>query len=253
MNHREELQEQYEEALFALLLDEIAEEEGRKLLEENERLNLDPDAAVPEELEQKCRKLIRNAYRKKRGRTIGKVSIKVIQRVAVAVFVSVLLFAVAYAAIPEVRVGTLNLILKVAEDHTDLQLQHTGDSGSHNPYTDVTPYTLPHIPNEYGMLYSREEQNSRIYWYETEKGEILQIAIDAGNEHTSYGVDTEDANVTNVTINEYAGICAEKNGTVQVAWADTGRAVFFSIYSTAYDKDHVLELARAIKYAETFP
>ena len=34
MTRREQLQEQYEDALFALLMDELARSEGEKLLEE---------------------------------------------------------------------------------------------------------------------------------------------------------------------------------------------------------------------------
>ena len=38
MTRREKLQEQYEDALFALLMDDLAVEEGKKAYEENERL-----------------------------------------------------------------------------------------------------------------------------------------------------------------------------------------------------------------------
>ena len=54
MNRKEQLQEQYEDALFALLMDDMMEEEGRQLLEENERLKQEPSAAVPEEDDQPC-------------------------------------------------------------------------------------------------------------------------------------------------------------------------------------------------------
>ena len=38
MTRREQLQEQYEDALFALLMDDLAAIEGQAALEENERL-----------------------------------------------------------------------------------------------------------------------------------------------------------------------------------------------------------------------
>lgn len=38
MTRREKLQEQYEDALFALLMDDLAVEEGKKAYEENKRL-----------------------------------------------------------------------------------------------------------------------------------------------------------------------------------------------------------------------
>ena len=51
-----------EEQAFAELMQELAREEGRLLLEENERLLNDPDAAVPAELDRKCRELILQAF-----------------------------------------------------------------------------------------------------------------------------------------------------------------------------------------------
>ena len=41
MTKRERLLEEYEDSLFALIMDEFAEEEGKRLLEENERLKQD--------------------------------------------------------------------------------------------------------------------------------------------------------------------------------------------------------------------
>ena len=50
MTRRENLRDQYEDALFALLMDDLAWQEGERLLELNERLKNDPDADVPEEV-----------------------------------------------------------------------------------------------------------------------------------------------------------------------------------------------------------
>ena len=54
--NRQQLLENYEDALFALLMDDFAEREGEKLKAENERLKQDPAAQPPEELDQKCRR-----------------------------------------------------------------------------------------------------------------------------------------------------------------------------------------------------
>lgn len=54
MDHREKLRDRYEDALFALLMDEIAEKEGALAREENEQLKNDPTAAVPEDVDRRC-------------------------------------------------------------------------------------------------------------------------------------------------------------------------------------------------------
>lgn len=66
MKTREQLQEEYEDALFALLMYDVAELEGRRAEEENERLRNDPNARVPEDLDRKCLQLINRHFLKKK-------------------------------------------------------------------------------------------------------------------------------------------------------------------------------------------
>lgn len=75
MKTREQLQEEYEDALFALLMYDVAELEGRRAEEENERLRNDPNARVPEDLDRKCLQLINRHFLRKKILRIIKWSI----------------------------------------------------------------------------------------------------------------------------------------------------------------------------------
>lgn len=59
MDRRQQLIEQYEDALVALLVDHIMEYEGRELGELNERLKNDSSAAVPDAMNKRILKQIR--------------------------------------------------------------------------------------------------------------------------------------------------------------------------------------------------
>lgn len=72
MKTREQLQEEYEDALFALLMYDVAELEGRRAAEENGRLLNDPNARVPEELDRKCLQLINRHFLKKKLLRVAK-------------------------------------------------------------------------------------------------------------------------------------------------------------------------------------
>lgn len=50
MTHHEKLVERYEDALFALMMEDVAETEGEKLQELNEQLKRDPSAEIPRDL-----------------------------------------------------------------------------------------------------------------------------------------------------------------------------------------------------------
>jgi len=55
--------EMSEEALFMLLMNQMAELQGAELLRECERLNRDPAAAVPAELDAKCLETIKMHFK----------------------------------------------------------------------------------------------------------------------------------------------------------------------------------------------
>ena len=62
---KQELREQYEDALFALMMEEYAQDEGKRLLEREQQLKDDPSFQVPEDFEAKGLQIIRRACRKK--------------------------------------------------------------------------------------------------------------------------------------------------------------------------------------------
>ena len=56
MTRHEKLLENYEDALFALLMDEVAEQEGKRFLAENEQLKQNKKSAIPAEVDKRCLK-----------------------------------------------------------------------------------------------------------------------------------------------------------------------------------------------------
>lgn len=65
MDRRQLLQEQYEEALFALLADEAAHSIEQQTKELNEQLKIDPDAHVPKRIHKKGKEAIQAAFTEK--------------------------------------------------------------------------------------------------------------------------------------------------------------------------------------------
>lgn len=66
MKSREQLQEEYEDALFALMMNYVTEAEGKRLRAENEALKQDPTAQIPEHLDQRCLQTIQRAFLRKK-------------------------------------------------------------------------------------------------------------------------------------------------------------------------------------------
>lgn len=64
MDENERLYEQYEDAFFALLMNKVAEANGKMLMQKNEELLEDPSAAVPDRLKKRCLRTIKKAIEK---------------------------------------------------------------------------------------------------------------------------------------------------------------------------------------------
>ena len=112
MNEQEDLYAQYEDAFFALLMNEVAEAEGQELLKKNEQLLADPNAAVPEAVSKRCLRTIEMRCRKARFQRNMQTVLRKLNRVALWILVPMLLFVGVFAASETVRVKTLNYLIE---------------------------------------------------------------------------------------------------------------------------------------------
>lgn len=112
MTRHEELVEAYEDAWFALLMEQVAIIEGEELIRENERLKNDPSAEVRPEFDKRCKRTIKRAFAKQRIRKILSTTHRIFQKTAVIICAIVLLFSAIYIASPQVRSTTLNFLIE---------------------------------------------------------------------------------------------------------------------------------------------
>ena len=133
MTNHERLTEQYEDALFALLMDSVAEEEGKQALELNERLKADPAAEVPESARRRCEATIRREFNRKRAKKLGKVTWKIVRRVSVAVMLMVVLLTTAMAASEQFRLGVLNAVINTYDRYTELTFKGEDEVAPRDP------------------------------------------------------------------------------------------------------------------------
>lgn len=259
MTRRDKLQENYEDALFALLMDEVAEREGQRYLEENERLKKDPDSAVPEELDRRCLKLIRQTFAKDRRRAAGLTAYRVFRQAAMVIVIGMLLFATAFAAFPEVRIKTLNLIIEVSDiattmslegaDNTEYDAKRIPDVGLDTDGT-LRGYAIPAVPEGFVMDDSNDGRTSSWVQYRNEEGAIISFDITTA-EGSTHNIDTEGAKVTPITIHGYEGLLIEKDSQVHITWGDIDQDSFISVFCDKINGEQALALANEIVYIES--
>lgn len=224
MNRHGQSREQYEDDILAFLMDGMLEEEGRALLEENERLNADPAAAIPAELDERCRALLQSAFPDEPLKKPERMTWKIMKRVLIAAVIAATLFATAYAAVPEFRAGVLNFWTEVKEIGTYFFFYSSGEKtpaptpASSSPLVikDGMPFEFSYVPEGYEpfMTEARDEGIGMdyicAYCKPNDDPNNFSFEIEPLSEDAGLLVDTEDAQVTEMKIRGFDGYRIEK-------------------------------------------
>lgn len=240
MTRREKLQERYEDALFALMMEEVATLEGKKALEENERLKNDPDEAVPEEVSRRCRKTIRRQFAKRGAATAGRVTVKAFSRIALVAGICAMMFTAAFAASETVRIKTMNLVVQFFDESTDFYFASQIPS---NIYTVMADW----LPDGYTLESRQEDAASSTYCYQKAENEYIYI-IYTRSDGTRISVDTENAKTQNIEINGTQAMLVEKDNERQIVWSTSDKTAFIHLIANNMDGADLIHIAEQLKY-----
>ena len=249
MTRHEQLVENYENALFELLMEGVIEREGEQIEEENEQLKNDPDFAIPPELDKRCMASIKKACRRRRSGQFGRKAYGVLSKVAVVVLVVLVLFTSAYAAFPNVRSGIMNLIIEVSDVATTLRMEDTmpADLMSGGEKS-LGKYTYSGIPNGFTLLSSNETRRTSRDYYENGLGEYISIYIAQG-EDSQLKVNTENAaSVSEITVAGCTGLLIVRKDVTILALADSYTGMFITVSSDCLDGEELIEIANTFTY-----
>ena len=92
MRRYEQLLEDYEDAYFALLMDQVAKQEGERLEQQNQELIEDPNFEVPETTDQKCLRTIERCFARQQRQTALRSVTHILHYAAIIIAVSILVF-----------------------------------------------------------------------------------------------------------------------------------------------------------------
>lgn len=240
MNRRERLQDQYEDALFALLMDDIATMESKKAEEENERLQNDPAAAVPEDLDRRCMQLIHHHFAKQKARTAGRFTMKAMKKIALAAGIAAILFTTAFATSEAVRVRTLNLMIEVFETNTEFRFSEAKGE-------DAPQLNVGWVPEEYALI--EQEKDGRKVRYEFQGTENQSLIISCRKtKGVVANIDTENADVEYVPVKNTQAMLVHKENTLQLVWSAKDNSIFISILGTELTQEDIIHIANELQY-----
>ena len=252
MSTRQKLMDQYEDALFSVIMNEIMIEEGKELREENARLKADPRFSVPEETNQRCLKAISHAFGKRKHARAARTVWHVFQRVSVAVFAAVLLFTGVYAAFPPVRDAALNLLVEVSGEATHLHFGEDdvqGDAAVETAEGGI--YEFSELPD--GFVLTDSGGDRQAYWrtYTSESGATVELEVMTNSYDKIHRFDTESMeNAENIEVNGNSGILAVKDGWIHAILTDEKHQIFIDITCHELSREELLNILFGLAYKE---
>lgn len=215
MTRQELLVEQYEDALFALIMDKVAEVEGQKAIEENQRLKAGGEVVIPEELNRRCKQTIRCKTAEKHLKRYGKGFGKVLNKVAIVALMALLLFTTAFATSESFRVKTLNFVMEVFDDRTEIKFVPKDTAADSTAVPEITAGWLPE-----GFKLTRTDalKANRVYEY-ANSDNTAYIAVNIMEmTSVSMALDTEDAKTLSLQVQGEDAIMVDKGNIKQLVW-----------------------------------
>ncbi len=220
MTRQEELRERYEEALFALLMDEVARSEGEELLRRAEK------SALPSQRgERICLEAIHRSVRRGQARRVGRTSLRALGKAAMAVGLAASLFVSAFALSEDVRAGTMNMMIEISETGTVFRFLDPTPQGETLPL--LVPQWLPEGFSEMDSSSYSAKSWIRYGRSEEEYIEFVYMKTDG----TVLGIDTEDAKVETIQLNGQTATLAQKEEEIHAVYVTEDPAYFIRIYS----------------------
>lgn len=235
MTRHEMLPEQYEEALFALLMESVAEAEGEKALAESRRLNESGEEIVPAETHRRCLRLIAQKMAGRNVRQFGRGFVRAAGMAATIALVAIMVFTTAFAAQEsfQAKKPTLGYAVKFHKHTTVISLPASSAALGSGQRSPAPQFSVGWLPK--GFEPEKEEKSDSNVWIQYRRlNTEARIVIAARNLlDGSANVNTEDAKVSYRQLRGTEAMVVETPDSVcQILWAaEEGREdwLFYAI------------------------
>lgn len=258
MTKYEELHENLEDAVFSMLMYELAEQEGERLLAEDD---MDNTVVIPKDLDARCRNVIHREFARRKRRSTAKAVTKAVRKatstLAMLVLIVSALAVSAFAAFPSVRVELLEVLIEISDVSSKLSIVDKNNPAEPVPDNiqdedapeTVLGYSMPSLSKGFSfedMRLSEDGRGARIRYYSADDARMINISISDGQ---TINVDSEDADrVEEITVNGFDGLLIEKANRVNIVWIDLENTATINLNCYNMDSSDVQRIAEQIRF-----
>jgi len=271
MTKEEQLREGREELFFKMMFAAFEKTDAPKYEALNEQLKKDPayqtteeeDKAmldfIAREIKKRDEELAKHEREKQASITNaqkkpGRRIMSILTKVAVVAILLMLVTATAYATIPSFRVMTLNLLLEASGEATRVGITDRTERSDSKEKLDgndivLLGYSFPGVPEGFNKEEEYIEEDRAWVRYENKQGKTIKYQIYYGIE-LDIALDTEDAEVRSILVNENDGLLSIKDNNVRVSWYEEENKAFFIVDTKGFETKDVFRLANEVVKAE---
>lgn len=247
---RKKLYEEYEDSLFKLVMNDVAEKEGQLFLEEAEKLKNDPEFQPSQQSIQKFSKQVDAHFKKTkayaRRRRIG----QALNKAAIAMLIVLVILGASVMTVQAVRVRVLNFLMDIQQEYTSFQFKDSssGSEGGGTPVDWHQAYVPTYIPDGYKVCAATKNEQSKIIEFKNPQGTSITYMELTQDSKTQ--LDTENASAFEaVSINGHEGTIAVKNSLVSIIWAMNDH-MFMIRGKIKIEKDLAVKMAEGVKFID---
>lgn len=249
MTRQEELQDQLEDTVFALLMNEAMQREGQQIWTEYQKEKKEGTCpTVPKDTNRRMTAFIRKQFQKKKRQHRRKTVFRIMQYSAAAVCVLTIASATAFASSPKFRENVLSLVTTNTETGTDYSFSDGRNQAMPSEYTETTVqnFTINWLPDDLSFQKEERTQSTIVDTFAAADGRYLTIRKMTGAA-TTVSVDTEGAEISQATIHGNTAQVAEKEDMVTITWTDTQQVSVYCVTARGIETQDVLKTAEQLE------
>jgi hypothetical protein len=228
----------HEDDLFRLAMMEYAEAHGRELAIREKELDADEVSGPSASARKIFQKTMRRAFFSRGLRSFSHTAAKVLSKVAVVFLIVSAVFGALMMTVDAVRVGTLNFLINLQEGYTELR-----PSGTQDDIFLTNTYAPNYIPAGFRLTSLTNGEESFFAVFESDSGKAVYFHMYSGSSGTN--IDTENAKISTIMIQNHEGKLIEKNGMYSIVWEMDG-LMFIVGTDTSYEE--AVRIAESVTY-----
>lgn len=249
---RNQLQEKYEDALFALMMDDYLRQQGQQAFDENERLKESNEIEISQNIDKRIRNQIKRLSHVTSRKHSGKSIAVIAKRVGIVLCAAVILTMTAFAAFPELKIGVMNWWVQITDEFIDF---HFKESNSNDMIEDPEDesiaqsdgFTVSWIPDGFTL-----ESETILPDFVTEYKYISTddsyfYVMKVVGDGTTFSIDTEDAEMRNIKMHGKDAIFTKKGGEITITWEEPEQAALMRVVAVGISEEELMKIAEGVQ------